>query len=88
MRSIYLGKIKLIMKYEGFTQGSLAKRLGISRISLNRFLVGSSDMNSEKVIKLLEVLDILQFERLIDIRLNALSFDPPKGSLHETVPNV
>jgi len=47
-------QIKHKMKCLGLSQGELAKRIGISRIGLNRFLNGARGINSKTFIKLVD----------------------------------
>jgi len=76
MNTLMREKIRMIMKLKGFSQNDLADKIGASRISVNRFLCGQTDMNSTKVFKILEVLDIAHMNRIIDE--NIASINPNK----------
>jgi len=49
-------QIKHKIKCLGLSQNEVAKRVGISRIGLNRFLNGARGINSKTFIKLIEVI--------------------------------
>lgn len=62
----FKGKIRLLMKARGFSQASLAKELGMSRISLCRYLCGHTDIAGSKIFKLLSILGIADVKKLVD----------------------
>jgi transcriptional regulator with XRE-family HTH domain len=51
-------KIKFVLRRLGISQALVAEKLGISRISISRYLNGHTDLASEKVFKILALLDI------------------------------
>ena len=51
-------EIRKIMKDLKITQGAMAERIKISRIALNRYLLGKSDLGSAKFLLILHELDM------------------------------
>ena len=50
--------IKRILKEKKITQAEAAKEIGVSRISINRYFNGVSDINSSKFLKLISLAGI------------------------------
>lgn len=58
MDRIITDTITIMLKQRGITQGKAAERMGISRIALNRFLNGRSQLRTNDFINLLLILGI------------------------------
>ncbi len=59
-------KLSVLAKNKGLTQERIAKECNISRVSINRFFRGKSDLRTHDLLRLLAVLDI-HLENEIDL---------------------
>lgn len=50
--------LKTILKTNGLNQRKLAALSGVSRVTINRYLTGKSDVGSHKLLKMLDVLGL------------------------------
>ena len=64
-------KLYLIAKLKGITQDRLAKKCKVSRITINRFFKGKTDLRSSDLIELMQFLGI-PITELIDKELEEL----------------
>lgn len=61
-------KIATLAKTKGLSQGRLAEKIDVSRVSINRFFKGKSSIRTKDLVQLLKVLDI-DLEDLIEQKL-------------------
>ena len=55
--------LKQLIKDEGFTQGQIAEKLGVDRISLNYKLNGRYYFTAVEIVILADILDIKDFRK-------------------------
>ncbi len=73
-------QLSVLANLKGVSQVSLAKNCGISRISINRFFRGRSELKANDLLRLLTLLGI-DIHREIEVRLKT---DLMPGSLQMT----
>ncbi len=65
-------KLATLSKSKGLSQGKLAEKIDVSRVSINRFFKGKSSLRTKDLVLLLKVLDI-DLEQMIHQKLEAES---------------
>lgn len=63
-------KLATLAKSKGLSQGRLAEKIDVSRVSINRFFKGKSSIRTKDLVLLLKVLDI-DLEDLISQKLQS-----------------
>lgn len=65
----YIGELLAqLARRKGFSQGRIAEKMDVSRVSINRFFKGRSSIRTRDLLSLLKLLDI-DLEQLIQERL-------------------
>lgn len=64
------GKLATLAKSKGLSQGKLAEKIDVSRVSINRFFKGKSSIRTRDLVLLLKVLDI-DLEQMIAKKLQS-----------------
>lgn len=63
-------KLATLAKSKGLSQGKLAEKIDVSRVSINRFFKGKSSIRTRDLVLLLKVLDI-DLEEMISQKLQS-----------------
>ena len=81
-------KIASLAKTKGLSQGKLAEKIDVSRVSINRFFKGKSSIRTKDLVQLLKVLDI-DLEDLIEQKLEKEAFgDVSQNEMYEDLKSI
>jgi transcriptional regulator with XRE-family HTH domain len=69
-------KCYLLSKNKNISQAEIARRIGISRISVNRFFNGKSELRISDFISMMKVLGYDVERQVNDLLLHSLPIDP------------